>query len=106
MEVTGIEVVGPLPADLQSPDLLYMVGSPVQPKNDQRGAENGRPEHCPQGNKRLIPPRWKPGDQLLDEIQLDYHLGEVLAGLGGLPKGEALGIEVIGHVDCIAQGIP
>jgi molybdate transport system substrate-binding protein len=29
MEVAGIEVVGPLPSDLQSPDLVYMAGSPA-----------------------------------------------------------------------------
>ena len=74
-----------------------------QPKNDETGAEDCRPEHCAQGHKRLIPPRREPGDQLLDEVQLVHDLGEVVAGLGGLAEGEALGVE-IGHVACFALG--
>jgi hypothetical protein len=34
-------------------------------------------------------------------IQLVHDLGEVIASLGGLAEGEALGIE-IGHVACFA----
>jgi molybdate transport system substrate-binding protein len=29
LKVPGIDIVGPLPADLQSPDLVYMFGSPA-----------------------------------------------------------------------------
>lgn len=32
METSGIDIVGPLPADLQSPDLTYMAGSPTLSK--------------------------------------------------------------------------
>ena len=35
---------------------------------------------------------------LLHKIQLDHDLSEVIAGLGGLPEGTAVGVEVIGHV--------
>jgi hypothetical protein len=72
-----------------------------QPKNDERGAENGRAEHCAEGDKRLIPARRDAGDQFLDKIQLVHHLGEIIAGLSRLAEGEALGIE-IGHVACFA----
>ena len=39
----------------------------------------------------MIPARCDAGDQLLDEIQLVHHLGEVVAGLGGLAEGERSG---------------
>jgi hypothetical protein len=35
---------------------------------------------------------------LLHKIQLVDNLSEVIAGLGGLPEGKAVGVEVIGHV--------
>lgn len=35
---------------------------------------------------------------LLHKIQLVHDLSEVIAGLGGLPEGKAVGVEVIGHV--------
>jgi hypothetical protein len=63
-----------------------------QPKNDERGADDCRPEHYLQGDKRLISARWQPGQLLLYKIQLVHDLREVIAGLGGLPEGEALGI--------------
>jgi len=56
-------------------------------------------------NIRLILARRKPDDQLLDEIQLVHHLGEVVAGLGRLTEGEALGIKVTGHVRIINRGV-
>jgi hypothetical protein len=31
-------------------------------------------------------------------FQLVHDLSEVIAGLGGLPEGKAVGVEVIGHV--------
>ena len=63
-----------------------------QPKDDERGTQDRRAEHSAQGDKRLIPARRKLGDQFLDKIQLVHHLGEVIAGLGRLSKGELFGI--------------
>jgi hypothetical protein len=56
-------------------------------------------------DKRLIPTCREPGDQLLNELQLVHHLREVVAGLGGLAKGEALGIEVIRHALIINRAV-
>jgi len=44
----------------------------------------------------LIPPCQKSGQMRLHEIQRVHDLSEVIAGLGGLAEGEAVGIE-IGH---------
>jgi len=63
------------------------------------------PKFVFRGDKSLIPARREPGHQFLHEIELVDHLGEVVAGLGGLPKGEALGVEVIGHVRIINRGV-
>jgi len=63
-----------------------------QPKNDDRRAEDRRPEHYAKRCKCLIPSRGQAGDQLLNKIQLVHHLGEVIAGLGRLSKGELFGI--------------
>ena len=86
------------------PVLHVMPPEHFQPKNNERGAHDRRPEHYFQWHKCLIPARREPGDQFLHELQLVHHLGEIIAGLGSLSEGEALGIE-IGHVDCIAVGI-
>ena len=67
------------------------------PKNDERRADDGRPEHYLQGNKGLIPAGREPGQLRLHELQLHHDLREVITGFGGLPEGEAFGIEVIGH---------
>ena len=69
-----------------------------QPKDDDGGAEDCRAEDYAQGHERLISMGRKPGDQLLDELQFVHDLREVVAGLGGLAEGEALGFEVVvGH---------
>jgi hypothetical protein len=73
-----------------------------QPKNDEHGAEDCRPEHYLQGDKRLIPTRREPGQLHFQKIQLVHDLREIIAGLGGLAEGEAVGIEVA----CVAVGLP
>jgi len=73
----------------------------LEPKDNERGAEDCRPDHCLHWDKHLIPARRNAGDQLFDEIRLVHDLRKVITRLGGLPKGEALEVE-IGHVACFA----
>jgi hypothetical protein len=54
------------------------------------------------GDKRLIPTRREPGQLHFQKIQLVHDLREIIAGLGGLAEGEAVGIEVA----CVAVGLP
>jgi len=76
-----------------------MTPEQLDPADYQCSAKDRRPEHYAKRGKRLIPARREASDQFLNEVQLVHHLGEVVAGLGGLAEGEALGIEVA-HVFC------
>jgi len=53
----------------------------------------------------LNPFAQKPGQLRLHEVQLVHHLSEIVARLGGLTKGEALGIKVIGHAPITNPGV-
>ena len=63
-----------------------------QPKDDERGAEDCRSEDDAKLDERLIPARWKRCQLPFHKIQLVHDLSEVVAGLGSLAEGEALGI--------------
>src|SRR6516225_622587 len=76
----------------------------LQPKNNKRGGQDRTAKHYPKGSEGLIPARREPGQLLLDEIQLVHDLGEVIASLGGLAEGEALGVEV-GHTALTGSGL-
>jgi hypothetical protein len=64
----------------------------LYPADNECSADDCRPEHCAQGTKRLTPARWEVGELALHEIQLVHNLSEVVARLGSLTKGEALGV--------------
>ena len=68
----------------------------LEPKKDEPGGHDCRAENYAERGERLIPPCRKSGQLRLHEIQLVHDLSEVIAGLGGLAEGEAVGIE-IGH---------
>ena len=75
-----------------------------EPADNERGAEDCRPEHYAKRGKRLIPARREASQLRLSELQLVHDLSEVVAGLGSLTKGEAVGID-LGHVACAAVGM-
>jgi hypothetical protein len=78
----------------------------LDPADYKRGAEDCRPEHDAKGHQRLIPAGREAGELALHEFQLVHDLREIIAGLGGLPKGETLGIEVvIGHASITNPGV-
>jgi len=68
----------------------------LEPKKDKPGGDDCRAENYAERGERLIPPCRKSGQLRLHEIQLVHDLSEVIAGLGGLAEGRAVGIE-IGH---------
>ena len=67
-----------------------------EPKKDKPGGDDCRTQNYAERSERLIPPCQKSGQMRLHEIQRVHDLSEVIAGLGGLAEGEAVGIE-IGH---------
>ena len=68
----------------------------LEPKKDEPGGDDCRAENYAERGERLIPLCRKSGQLRLHEIQLVHDLSEVIAGLGGLAEGRAVGIE-IGH---------
>ena len=68
----------------------------LESKNDKPGGDDCRAENHAERGERLIPTCRKSGQMRLHEIQLVHDLSEVIAGLGGLAEGEAVGID-IGH---------
>jgi hypothetical protein len=68
----------------------------LEPKKDEPGGDDCRAENYAERGERLIPPCRKWGQLRLHEIRLVHDLSEVIAGLGGLAEGRAVGIE-IGH---------
>ena len=62
-----------------------------QPKDDERGGDDCRPEHYLQWDKRLIPAGREPGQLVLHELQLVHDLRDVVAGLRGLTEAKASG---------------
>lgn len=66
------------------------------PKNDKPGGDDCRGENYAERGERLIQSCRKSGQMRPHQIQLVHDLSEVIAGLGCLAEGEAVGIE-IGH---------
>jgi len=58
-----------------------------QPKDDDRGAHDCRPEYCPQGDKRLIPARREAGDHSSRRIGHDAISNRLVIGQGGDETG-------------------
>src|SRR6516164_10268615 len=69
----------------------------LEPEDNEGGGGDRTAEHYAKRGESLIPAPGG-GQLLLHKIQLVHYLSEVIAGLGGLPEGKAVGVEVIGHV--------